>query len=266
MKWNLKTLKNITKFQMKKEWKRFIILAITLGIFTFLYDFLFYYFPAGSLYELAEMYFKSDVMLYFFTFIGATLLFSGIISEDYDKKTGLVIFPKLSKPIFSLGKFLGSFIYMSLIMVLIYSLKGLFSFYYYATIPLLPYFTSFYLALFFLLAVGGFNFLLSALFNNENKVIIFSLLLSVVGFNILELIMGTIFPYIEPFFSLEYLYKIILKVYEITYVSNPFEHRFFKNSSKPWSNPTIPGAIISMIVYFIITFLIGMIISKKKEL
>lgn len=263
---NLKFFSITIKFQMKKEEKKFIIFTLASSIFLILSQFLFYYLPSGDLPEISEQFFYRDITLYLLTVIGTTLFFAGIISEDYDKKTGLIIFPKIKRTIFFIGKFMGSYLYISLISCIIYGLNGIISYYFYADIPLSPFLTSFHLTVLYLFAFGGFVSLISALLRNETAVIVFSLLIGLLGFEILELLIGVIAPKLEPLFSLQYLHRIILIVYEMAYLEGIMEVRFCEDCAHPWYTPTISGAIFGMLAYFFITIIFTIYILKKKEL
>lgn len=261
---NIKLISFTSRFQLQNQLKNFAIFVFALNFFLILSNFIFYILPPSRL-PPSSQEFLQDYNFYLITIIGVSLYFGDLINGEFNNQTGMLIFPKLKRKIYFTGKFIGSYVYMVFTVISFYLVKGILSFHFYFEFPLLKILYSFLLTLLFLLASGGFVTLLSAFFNDGTKVIIFTLFLALFGFDILLPLFGIVFPYLEPFFSLNYLHQVVLLVFEGN-LESTMENRFDPGSPTWWYNPTIPGGSIAMIIYFFVTFILALFISTKKEL
>jgi ABC-2 type transport system permease protein len=115
----------------------------------------------------------------------------------------------------------------------------------------------------YLVAVLGVTFFFSALFKSSSIAILTTVILFLFAFNIVELIM-TAFAQVEPWFILTYGAGIISSVFSVPYPP----HTTVLDAGPLHLTTyvaTIPEGIVIMAVYFLVTFILGLLLFQRKE-
>ncbi|KKM89518.1 hypothetical protein LCGC14_1247820, partial [marine sediment metagenome] len=147
-----------------------------------------------------------------------------------------------------------------------YFLMVLLSFYYYAE-PIPPsLFLSFaYLAL-YILALASITTFLSSFMPSAGPVIIIIVALNFFGFSIFDVFVTP--TGIEPLYSLTYLGNIISKIVypEFSTIVRYYEFLSGNLTIRVWLFPSALGALIALILYAIVFFLLGYLLFKRRQL
>ncbi len=117
----------------------------------------------------------------------------------------------------------------------------------------------------YLLALSSMITFFSSLMPSATSVIIVVLSLFFFGFAIIQSIIQGISPYFEPLYSFYYLFNIITESLDPNLYFN-YQFRYNFDECVWWGFPTIEGAVISLIIYFIIFILLAYFIFEKKEI
>jgi ABC-type transport system involved in multi-copper enzyme maturation permease subunit len=205
-----------------------------------------------------------------FIYIVAVTFCGSIIVEDFEKSTGNLLFPKITKDRLLIGRFIARYIYGLCALVVYYLGIVLMTFIRYSEFVTVLL-DSFGWAAYYLLAVYAFVTLFSSFFKRAAGSIIVSLLSLLIVFNMIQSIMQFTGVTAEPFYFLTYYGNIITAI-----VSGIPEERFievpFGPPSEPdaqvfymWSTPNELGAGIGLLVYTVILLLAAYVIYSLRQ-
>lgn len=254
-------------FEFKKQWKKFIIFLMISVLIPLLLGLLpNALLPGNPLPATQAEYFSTNQSFLTFLLIFANcFFFSGIICREYDKQTGFILFPKINKYKLILGKFLGNYtIVMGITAAYYYTLATL-GVYYYGFPITIKYLYSFGIALLYILAVSSFVTFFSAIMPKVTLVIVTTILILLIGFNMYAQISALFIPDIEPIFSIQYagnLISSILDFPEVRYTDFSIMGFTFRT----WLTPTIRAGITVMLIYTGVFLFLSAIIFKRKQL
>ncbi len=265
---NLKVVSHSISFELKLQKKKFFIFSVIMIIFYFFYRIVPYVFLSGSTlpYSQFDLYQSGIELFMTILFLPTGFFFSGIICSEYKKKTGLTLLPLIEKHNLIIGKYIANYILIIGTSAILYFLMVLLSFYFYAE-PIPPsLFLSFgYLAL-YILALASFTTFLSSFMPSAGSVIVTIVALILFGFSMIDLLVSP--TSIEPLYSLTYLYNIISKIIipEFTTMERYYEYLSGNLTIRVWLFPSAEGALIALILYAIVFFLLGYLLFKRRQL
>ncbi len=266
-------------FEMKRQKKKFYLfsaIAILIGVL------LGYILPSIPSFLLsntqAEFINNGLQFISFLTLFAACLFFSGIICSEFNKKTGFIVFPKINKYKLILGKYIGNLVLVISIISIYYFLLGLLGFFYYGGPINIRLFYSYGIAILYVIALSSFVTFFSSFMKSVNLTIISTLILLLIGFNIIDQIVTLVFAGdFEPLYSLAYLGNLITGI-----LTDPFPNpRYLELSFSggggrfgpggdftfgQWVTPTIAMGITLLLVNIVVFFILAAVLFKRRQL
>lgn len=262
---NLHSIFTTLKFELRSQMKKCVILIGVTIVFTLVFSIVYpYHFRVESFY-------KDYLQLFPFYILFVTcIFFSNIITMEFNKKTGYIMFTKINKLELTFGKFLARITLIQPLILLYFLILIIFSFNIYSiVIPELVF--SFTLSILYMITLSGVITFFSSFMPSGNMVTIVGILLFLILFPIGENILTAINQDLEPVFSLFYIAKIIpYSIPGTLPMSQRWNWVYFAGDELPpvriWLTPTIGMCIIIMIIYLITSILGTYFILKKKQL
>ncbi len=258
-------------FELKRTWKSFfIMLFVYLGIF--LLSLLLAELREAAGVELPEE--SIDYIGDYFGFFGILIIIStatfggGIIAEDFQKQTGNLLFPKISKSRLLIGRIISRYALNVILIAFYYLMVGIITFYKYQELPD-TYINSMGWALFYTFMVFTFVIFMSSINKSKSTAIIISILLFLIAFNIINSILMFTRTGIEPLFLPTYYENIIQASLDMP--DPRFENVSFGRPGgnnpefKLWLTPSIPGAIIGMSLISFLTLTAAYLLYKIRQ-
>ena len=166
-------------FEFKRTWKTFLIMLIVY-LSIFLLNLLIYELEVAAGVELPEE--PIDYIEGYFGFFGILIIIStatfggGIIAEDFQKQTGNLLFPKISKSRLLIGRIISRYALNSILIVFYYIIIGITTNYKYGELPD-TYINSMNWALLYTFMVFTFVIFMSSINKSKSAAIIISILL-----------------------------------------------------------------------------------------
>ncbi len=258
-------------FEFKRTWKTFIIMLIV-------------YFAMFSLlllvYELQEtagVELPEDTIDYiggYFGFFGiliivSTATFGGsIIAEDFQKQTGNLLFPKISKTRLLLGRIISRYTLTAILVIFYYMLVASITNYKYEELPD-TFIDSMGWALFYTFMLFTFVIFMSSINKSKSATIIISILLFLIGFGILEMVLVMTRTGIEPLFIPTYYENIISasldmpapRYEDITFGPHGTDDVEFRQ----WLTPSKQDAFMGMTLFSVIPLVAAFFIYKIRQ-
>jgi len=259
-------------FELKKQWKKFIIFSLIAVSFIILLSYLPYaLIPDNPLPDTQADYFQSGLnFLIMIVIFGSCFFFSGIICYEYDKKTGYITFPIINKYKLVIGKFLGALTLMIGVIAAFYIALGVLGIYWYGGPINYRYYYSLGIAILYVLAVGSFVTVFSSFMQNVNMTIVSTIMILLIANMIIDSLVILLYPEFEPIYSLNHasdLISYILVEDFPTKLEDRYEEVEFRNfTRRRWLTPTIVGGITIFLVYTIICLVVAAIIFKRRQL
>ena len=189
-----------------------------------------------------------------------------LFALNIKKKTGLTLLPLINKRNLILGKYLANYILVLGIATVQYFLMALLCFYFYAeSIPPSLFLSFGYLAL-YILALASVTTFLSSFMPSAGPVLVIIIGLVLIGFSTIDLFVVP--ANIEPLYSLTYLYNIIGKIIypEFATMRRYYEYTQNNITHRTWLFPSAEGALIVLILYTIIFFILGYLVFRRRQL
>ncbi|MFX1500155.1 MAG: ABC transporter permease [Promethearchaeota archaeon] len=262
-------------FEVKKQKKKFyLFLGITVLI-AFLVGYILMLIPNNLLPDSQLDFFKSGLgFILYLIFLSVCLFFSGIICSEFDKKTGFIIFPKINKYKLILGKYFGNLISVITIITIYYLLLALLGFYYYGGPINALLFSSYGIAILYVIALSSFVTFFSSFMRSVVVTIIVTFIILLMGFSLADQIVVLVFKdKFEPLYSLQHLGLLIIGILnnpfpdpryvEYTFSGGPFGGEF---TIGQWITPSIEMGITLLFVYIIGFFILASILFKRRQL
>ena len=259
-------------FELKKQWKKFIGFIIIIILILFLLSYLpFAAIPDNPMPDTQSEYFKGELGLFYLIIIFAVcLFFSGIICSEFSEKTGFVVFPKINKYKLMIGKYFSNLTLVIGIASIYYIVLGLFGYHFYEEPIVDRYFLSFRITLLYILAISSFITLFSSFMKNVNLTIVATIVILVIGFQIVDQFVVLSNPDFEPLYSLDYMRKLIqtvlLEDFPETTADRYTEIEFEDFTLRIWTTPTVEVGVIVLFLYTIICLVIASVIFARRQL
>ncbi|MFX1339322.1 MAG: hypothetical protein ACFFDK_11990 [Promethearchaeota archaeon] len=259
-------------FELKKQWKKFVIFTIVAISFVILLSYLPYaLIPDNPLPDTQADYFQSGLnFIILLTIFGACFFFSGIICSEYSDKTGFITFPIINKYKLVVGKYLGAITMMIGVITAFYIALGVLGIYWYGGPINYRYYFSFGIALLYLIAVSSFVTFFSSFMKSVNITIVTSIMLLLIANMIIDNLVVLLYPDFEPIYSLNHnsqLISYILVDNFPTKLQDRYEEIQFRSFKRRiWLTPTIEGAITMFLLYTIVCLAASAIIFKRRQL
>ncbi|MFW9899636.1 MAG: ABC transporter permease [Candidatus Thorarchaeota archaeon] len=258
-------------FEFKRTWKTFLIMLIVY-LSIFLLNLLIYELEVAAGVELPEE--PIDYIEGYFGFFGILIIIStatfggGIIAEDFQKQTGNLLFPKISKSRLLIGRIISRYSLNSILIVFYYIIIGIITNYKYGEIPD-TYINSMSWALLYTFMVFTFVIFMSSINKSKSAAIIISILLFLIAFNIIESILMVTKTGIEPLFIPTYYENIIEasldmpdpRFEEVSFGSPREDNPAFKR----WLTPSISGALSGMLLFSAVQLTIAYLFYKRRQ-
>jgi len=265
-------------FEIKKQRKKFYFFFSITILIAFLFGYLLQLIPENLLSDTYTEFFSGGLgFLNFLTLFSSCLFFSGIICSEFDKRTGFVVFPKINKFRFILGKYLGNLILVVSIVAIYYFLIGLLGFWYYGPALNIRIFYSFGFAVLYVIMLSSFVTFFSSFLKSNTVTIIITLVILLIGFNIADSIITLILKdAFEPLYSLAYLGNLITSILEFPF-PDPRYVEFSFGGMGPggmggdftigtWLTPSIEMGITMFSIYIIVFFVLAAYLFKRRQL
>ena len=266
----IKPVYSLFRFELKLQWKKFLsimimttVIVILPIVFTYILN------PYGGLPAAQENFLSGSLMLMLYVItISAGLLFSGIICDEYRKKTGLTLLPLISKGKILIAKYLTNLLLLLISVTYYFFLILLFDYYFYAEWIVPTFFRSYGFTLLFSMALASLICFLSSFLPSSTAVLLIEILLVTFGFDLIASLFSSINYQIEPVFSLTFLFKIINTCIFFTFPNMERYHDIPDggNITRIWFFPEIHTAIIGFIAYSIICLIFAYLIFRRKQL
>jgi ABC-type transport system involved in multi-copper enzyme maturation permease subunit len=218
----------------------------------------FFNFPSNQ----ADYLFYSSNFYLFILLFSIGIFFSGIICSDYQRKTGVTIFPLISKTKLIIGKYIANYLLMIGIGIIYFSFMSLFCYYFYGGPILYTIFISFSFLTLYLLTLASFTTFLSSIMRSSLPVFAIITGFLLMGGLVIDPILRSLGANLEPFYSLSYLYSIV----QYTLYPNFSSIERYDELGNHWITPSAEGAIIMLIIYAIAFFLFGYFIFRRRQL
>lgn len=264
-------------FEMKKQKKKFYFFLGVAILIAILQGYLLQLFPENLLSDTQTEFYSSGLgFISLLTLFAACLFFSGIICSEFNKRTGFIVFPKINKYKLIIGKYLGNLILVVFIITVYYFILGLLGLYYYGGLINIRFFYSYGFAVLYVIALSSFVTLFSSFMKSETITIITSLLILLIGLNFADQIITLVFrDAFEPLYSLSYLGNIISSILEFPFPDPRYSEFSFSGMGPfgggsfvygTWLTPSIEMAIILLLAYIIICFILAALLFKRRQL
>ena len=268
----IKPISHTYTFELKKQWKKFIIFSLITILLVILSSYITYAVsPENRIPSDQLNYFRGNVgFLNFILIFAACFFFAGIICSEFSENTGAILFPKINKFKLIAGKFLGSYTFLMAITFIYYFTLGLFGFYYYGVPIDYRYFQSLGITLLYILALGSFVTFFSSFLKSENMTIVTTIIILLIAFNIVQSVITLLAPELEPLYSLQYISNLVSSILQIDFPKTAAERytefSFQNFTFRTWQTPSIEGGISVIFAYTGIFLLLALIIFKRRQL
>ncbi len=264
-------IKSTISFELKRNMKNLFIMLVT---FTLIYGL---FLTINLIQEGRGLESPEDPIEYILSYLSlieflimlVAVTFGGsIIAEDYDKQTGNLIFPKIPKERLLFGRLIARYLLTITSIVFYYLLVMITTVIKYQELPVETW-SSLGFAIFYAFLVLAMVTFFSSFMNSTNSAIISSILMILIVFNLTHNMLMFTGVEIEPFFILTYYGSIITSILDMP------ESRFAeKVLGRPggngatyfsWLTPSVPGAIIGIVVYATILLGLAHILFKIRQ-
>ena len=213
-------------------------------------------------------------MVDFLILIIAATFGGSIIAEDFEKQTGNLLFPKITKDRLLVGRIIARYIYSMAAVTFYYVLVAITTFIKYEGIPKIIW-GSLGWALLYTFALLSFVTMFSALMKRSSTAMVSSILIVLMVFQLLTMILMYTGVTVEPFFMLTYYANIIRSWFnmpaddqrftEFSFQGGPGGQMTDGNTYMSWSTPSAEGAIIGMLVYSAICLMIAYLVFRRRQ-
>ncbi len=249
----------------------YILLAIGLIISALLTFIVAHYRPASFI-NSGSLSFYSNWwgMSASFVVILSGIFFGGdAIAGEFQNKTGYFTLPNpIRRSSVYVGKWLAAFIASAIILLVFTAITVANGLYYFPGAIPNQFVESFVFAFIYLIAVLGFTFFFSSLFKSGSYSILVTAILFLFAFTLIRTIVADL-AQVEPWFIVTYGGEIIGDVLMAKYPA----HITTTSTSGPRGatftfttyNPTINEGLAILIIYFIVTAVVGLVLFERKE-
>jgi len=209
----------------------------------------------------------SDSYFTLVLYLIAVTLGSASIVPDFEKQTGHMLFPKVSRAKLLVGRFCALYLFFAAIISEYYGLVSLYTRFHYADVPW-EIWESFGMALLVAFAVLSFVFFISSWMKSVAGTAILGILLFIIGFTIMvELV--TLLTTTEPIWILTYYTNIIANIINMPttrYSTRTVSAGALNITVTTWITPDVPTAIIGSLIYAGLSLLLSYLIFRRRQL
>ncbi len=206
----------------------------------------------------------------FFNFAFYTIVVAyggGMLVRDFEKLTGNLLFPKISRRNLLLGRMLANCVMLSVVIASFYGFIAMFTAITYGTIPA-TMFLSLSLALLFGLATLTFSVMMSAITKTAASAMVLSLLILNIGFGVIALLLTQLG--IEPVVSLYYYSSLLTMSFNmpaIRYTETTMQlPQGGTMVNRQYLTPSIEVGLVGMLCYVVLMLAIIYAIYKRRQL
>ena len=277
LKRSVQQVYDIGQFEFIRSFKKTLILmGIALAIFI-----LFFILEEIPLQRGGEL--PEDPYQYFLGFLGnmsviilicAASYGGSIIVVDFEKQTGNLLFPKITRNKMFLGRFIANYLMNAIIVLFYYALVSFATLYQYQTVPT-SLWASMGWALLYTLAVLSLVTFFSSIMKSTAAATVTSILLLLILFSIIESILS-IFSAVEPLFLLTYYARIITQCFNmpavdersttIPLITGEEAGTDMDLNMTMWSTPSHMGALLGMFIYSAVLIFFSFVFFRRREL
>lgn len=259
-------------FEIKRTWKTFFIMIIVY-LAIFLLTFLIFELQEAAKVELPDL--AVDYAVEYIDTLGLLIIIStatfggSIIAEDFQKQTGNLLFPKISKSRLLIGRVISRYALNAILIIFYYVLVASVTIYKYEYIPD-TLIDSLGWALLYTFMIFAFIIFMSSINKSKSATIIVSILLLLIAFRIVQSVIMFTGNGIEPVFMITYYENIITASldmpdprYEIDEFGDPDEKG--NPEFTRWLTPSIAGALIGMILFSAVFLIAAYLFYKRRQ-
>lgn len=210
----------------------------------------------------ADYLFYVSSFYLFMVILSIGIFFSSIICSEYQRKTGLTTFPLIKKSQLIIGKYIANYILVIGIGVIYFSFMAIFCYYFYGGPILYTIFISFGFLALYLLAIASITTFLSSFMRSNLPVFAIITGFLLLGGLVIDPVIRSLGANLEPFYSLSYLYNIML----YTLYPNFSSIERYNELANLWMFPSAEGAILMLTIYAIVFFLLAYFIFRRRQL
>ncbi|MBY8999631.1 MAG: ABC transporter permease subunit [Candidatus Heimdallarchaeota archaeon] len=262
-----------TKFELRRNVKNSIISLFVAG-FVFVLSLIINLITESRLGESPETateYITSYLgMISFFILIIATMFGGNIIALDYDKQTGNLLFPKITKGRLFVGRLIARYLLSVFAVIFYYILVVIVAAFKYTDLPVETW-ASLGWALLYTFLVLSLVIFFSSFMKKTSTVIVVSLVMVLLVFNLGSTILTITGVEIEPLFILTYYSNIITQSFAMP--TDRFVEGFLGGphpgvdapTIMQWITPSIGGAIIGMVIYSAILLVAAYFLFRRRQ-
>ena len=263
----LQQIYDIGYFEIKRNLKKTLILMV-IAVVIFILFVIIEEIQLGKGIELPED--PADFAIRFLMMINSLVLISAtsyggsIIVIDFEKLTGNILFPKISRERLFVGRFLANYLMNAFVILFYYILVAFNVFFKYSGIPKILW-TSLGWALLYVLLILSFTIFFSSFMKSTAGAVVFSLILNMIVFSIIQSVLS-FFTTIEPLFILPYYATIITGCFDM-----PEGDRFQKLPIMEgfdmtlWLTPSPQGALIGTAIFSFIFLFSAYLIFRNRQ-
>ncbi len=196
--------------------------------------------------------------------ISATSYGGSIIVTDFEKLTGNILFPKISRERLFVGRFLANYLMNAFVILFYYILIAFIVFIKYLGIPKILW-TSLGWALLYILLILSFTILFSSFMKSTAGAVVLSLLINMIVFPIIQSILS-VFSTVEPLFILPYYATIITGCFNM-----PEGDRFQTIPIMEglditlWITPSFQAALIGTTIFSFVFLFSAYLIFRNRQ-
>jgi len=264
-------------FELKKNLKPFLIMMILCALMFTLFLIM------QILQEIQDVPLPDESIDYFvsyFQFIFGFLViltaagFAGsIIAEDFQKQTGNLLFPKISKSRLFVGRIMARYLMNATCIIFYYILVSSITFIKYGEIPIIGILISLIWALFYTFALFSMVTFVSSIMRSTSASIIVSVFLYLLIFTMIQQIMNYLAGGVEPWFLLSYYENIITNIVnmpdiryrEVTLGIGPGMGSGEGISFYQWVTPDVPTAFFGILIYSVIFLTLAFVRYRRRQ-
>ncbi len=206
-------------------------------------------------YQFGSSYFIIIIVL------AVSFFFGGTICSEFKNKTGLAVLPLTNRYKLLFGKYIANLILVIGITAVHYLTMALFGYNFYGGPLLITLISSFGFTVLFILALSSIVTFLSSIMPSITPVIVLLVGYVIIGDSILSSLIMGINSELEPLYSFFYLFSIISYSFYPEFSTmkrrDPYTGR--------WLFPSIEGALVVLLLFAIIFFILGALLFKRRE-
>ena len=199
----------------------------------------------------------------FIIIFGSFFFFGGIIAEEFQRKTYLILFPKINKLKLITGKFFGNVILFFAVLSIYYGYNIILGLIFFQQISF-EFLLSYIFCLLYGITVSTLVLFISSFMRTVTSSIVISFLILFVGFNMISTFIMLFFPYVEPIYFITYHGNMMVRILNFPEVR--YQELTFILYMRTWLTPTIITNISIQLIYIGFDLILSYFIFNLREL